>query len=72
MTSLTSFWCLYCNFEQISHIVLLFVFIVDFEQENAGWEPLNYNETLGSNGFKNAENSNAEYMVLKHDTLYDC
>ena len=44
-TSLTSLWCLYIDFEQNLHIILVFpllafcsgISIIDFEQVNAGW-----------------------------------
>ena len=32
---MVSFWCLYANFEDISHLVL--VFVVNFEDVIAGW-----------------------------------
>ena len=34
-TTMVSFWCLYANFEDISHLVL--VFVVNFEDVIAGW-----------------------------------
>ena len=36
------------NFEKISHIVLVFLLIADFEQVNVGWEEEKYNESKHS------------------------